>query len=166
MGGRESPAMTRSCYFACLPLPSKGWVAIYIAILLLVPSRVFGQPSVDTPEESGPAPEVVDLEEGLPAPFSGLLLTEARFLVYAGQQVRITELEGRLEIRERLLRETADELAEVRARIGEETEAAREAAEPGFWSRNSFWFGAVVGLVATGALVWGAVEVLRSDGGT
>ena len=125
-----------------------------ILLILLAPSAL-AQPApsdpipVVQPAESEDTSEVVGAIEGERIPFNGLLMTEARFLAYAGQQIRITELEGRLEIREKLLRETAADLAE-----------ARLEHEAGWFTRNAFWLGTIFGAAIAGFVVWGAVEVL------
>ncbi len=80
---------------------------------------------------------------------------ENRFLIYAGQQLQITELEGKLEVRERILRETADALAEAQANAG-------EAAEPGFWARYGWAVGFLGGVAAAGLAVYAAVAVLEA----
>lgn len=108
-------------------------------------------------------PPVTELMVGQPAPYDGLLMGEERFLVYMNQEIRVDELTLTLETRERLLLKTTEELADARTADQTALAEAADAAAPGWFTRNGFVIGFVVGAIATGCLVWGAVEVLRSD---
>jgi len=133
-----------------------------IAILLAWPyGDAYGDDPVPTAQlpvtadAAQPEPNVVPLEAGQPAPYDGLLVAEQRFLAYAHLQLANDELAGRLGVRDRLLHETADQLAKART-------SAQETAKPGFWERNDFVIGFLLGAVATGVLVYGAVNVLET----
>jgi len=136
----------------------------FLVALLALPGSAWSDdaPAGNTPsaapQEASVAdlgPPVVSLETGQPAPYAGLLMGEGRFLLYAGQQLRITELEGTLEVRETLLRETAESLAAAQTGIF-------EAAEPGFWARYGWVVGFAVGVAAAGLAVYAAVAVLET----
>jgi hypothetical protein len=56
-----------------------------------------------TAPSSAPAAVVVPLPAGVAAPFDGLLVPESIFIEYMRQEIRITELTMKLDLRDRLL---------------------------------------------------------------
>jgi hypothetical protein len=128
-------------------------------LLFSLPSSALGDPepapvAVATAEPA-PSLDLVEVGQDQPAPFAGILMTQEKALAYARLSLDVDEARGRLGVRERLLAEVTEQLAEAQG-------AAGEADDPGWWARNGFTVGFVVGAVATGVLVWGAVEVLKA----
>lgn len=137
-------------------------VSIAFGILLSLPMRVHGQPAVEEhPATDESQPDVAPLEVGQAAPFDGILVSEARAVAYARLQLHVEELMGRLVVRERLLTETAEALAEARAEIGE---AVTHRCEVSFWEQHDGTIGLIVGAAIAGLAVWAAVEVLDARG--
>lgn len=103
--------------------------------------------------------EVAAVEAGQPAPFAGVLLSDARFEVVAGLQLALDEANGKLRNRD----EALDEAARRQATLESELSEARSsgACEGGWWSRHGFTVGVVVGVAATvtaTVLLWNAVS--------
>lgn len=141
-------------------------VATVIGLCLSLPIHAYGQPTpAEHPAADESQPDVAPLDAGQTAPFDGILVSEARAVAYARLQIHVEELMGRLVVRERLLTETAEALAEARAAIGE---AQTHRCEESWWSSNKMTVGFLLGVVGSGLLVWAAVSVLDSavdDGG-
>lgn len=97
--------------------------------------------------------QVVAIEKDTPAPFAGLLLTEGAYQVALDARIRVVEQARQLAARD----EAVDRLQAELATIRDEPPPMCEDT----WWRNYGWaVGAAAGVVATGLLVWGAVEVL------
>lgn len=102
--------------------------------------------------------DVVPLELNAPAPFAGILMTEARALEYARLSLDNEELRGRIGVRDRLVAELTEKLAEARAAVPE----CAACEGPGFFEKNGFLFGFLVGVVGAGLLVYASVSVLET----
>ena len=120
--------------------------AVFLGVFLAA-----GLALADTPEEQ--TVPVVAIEQGDPAPFAGLLLTEAAYQVALDARIRVVEQDAMLSGRD-----------EAIARLQAELDAAANAPVPmckdTWWGNYGWAVGVVGGVVATGLLVWGAVEVL------
>jgi hypothetical protein len=150
----------------------RAWLEIVLAVLLCLLAPVaLAQPAPTPPVPAPVAPaatppegfpdggggepyDVADVDRGQPAPFSGILLSEGRFMAVANLRLENDELKGKLRWRDRRIGELEAELAE-----------AREEREPGWWERHDMTIGIVVGAALAGLAVWGAVEVLDSAAG-
>lgn len=95
------------------------------------------------------------LAEAEPAPFAGVLVTEAQLDRAITSAVAVEECRGSLQASETVRRSLTADLADAEGR------AARPEA-----SAHSEWpwvaLGFVVGAASAGLAVWGAVEVMRA----
>jgi len=98
-----------------------------------------------------PAPEVVALEEGVPAPFAGLLLTEAAFEVAARARLQVPVLTAQLASRDEIVADLTNKISVAGVGV---------PCEEGWWARYGWAVGGVGGLAVAGLLVWATVEVL------
>lgn len=125
---------------------------VFIAIVLMLFLAKFARGDELVPASmpaSAPAAtseEVIPLLEGAPAPFSGLLVPEKTFIGYMRQEIRITELTMKLDLRDRLLAE----------------KPVVTKTPPTFGVGWSFVVGMGVGVVVAGVIVYGAVAVLKA----
>lgn len=126
-----------------------GDVWFFIVFAMLVATLFFARLArADEPSSmptSAPVMEVVPLEAGAIAPYSGLLVPESTFVKYMRQRLLVDELTAKLDIRDRLLME----------------KPLIENTPPTFGVSWSFVVGVGVGVVVAGALVWAAVQVLK-----
>jgi len=126
--------------------------------------------AAETPAAAPEAPQTVPLLVGAQAPFDGILVGPERFQLYLNQTLDIESLTGRLEVRNRLLASTTEELATARTQtetlIAEAVAAVTSASEPGFLSKHAFTIGFFVGVVVAGALVYAAVQVVGPQDST
>ncbi len=97
-----------------------------------------------------PADVVLVKKEAL-APFTGLLVPEARFTELLSAELKVQELQGKLSIQEK----TAQALeAMYLGKLKQATSPVAWHEKPGF----NRWLGFGLGLVCAGLAVWGAVE--------
>jgi hypothetical protein len=127
--------------------------AFLVAVLLWIPSTVYGQ---DEQEEFR---LVVPLLEGSPAPFSGLLVSEADFRLAIERDAAAERWEREARVFERSL-ETERILYE--AFITEQRDRINELSERSWWDENgalfSFVLGAVLGVGVSALIVGLAVN--------
>lgn len=109
---------------------------------------------VATPSSSNADPTVLDvvvLMKGDPAPFSGILVPELRFKKYVRAELKVVDLEFRLQ--SQITFSTNMESMYLKR--------LEEATRPRPWyERPSFnrWLGWGLGVVTTGLIVWAGVE--------
>ncbi|MHA1573299.1 MAG: hypothetical protein ACTSX8_04840, partial [Alphaproteobacteria bacterium] len=104
-----------------------------------------------------PAPEsleITPLKKGGTAPFTGLLVVEARFIELLEAENKVRELEAKLAAHGR----TAGLIEQVYLRKLEQA-----TAPPPWYDGATFnrWLGFSLGIVATGLAVWGATEITQ-----
>lgn len=87
-------------------------------------------------------PPVAPIEAGAPAAFDGLLVPPGRMQLLLECDLRRVEAEGNVAARDKALKTLEEQLA---------TEKQRQISGSGSFG---FWSGLVLGVVATGALVW------------
>ena len=124
------------------------WVEILIAFLLAIAMFLFARAALADEAPPGTV-DVIALEEGNPAPFAGLLLSEPAFLRAANARIQVDELTARLGVRDKLVLELSSQLAIARA------EHAPESPSVLPWV-----LGFSAGVAVTLGLVYGAVRVL------
>ena len=101
------------------------------------------------------AEEVVPLMKGEAAPFSGLLTPEDRMAELLEAEVERDKLKGELKVEKRYS-EGLDLM--YRDKLLDATEP------PPFWDSPSFnwWLGFSIGVLATGLVIYGSVEVYKA----
>ena len=126
----------------------KWFVVAFVVIVLILFLAKFAQ-AEEAPASapsSAPSELVVPLSAGAVAPFAGLLVPESTFIGYMRQEIRITELTMKLELRDRLL--------------AEKPVVTKTAPTIGVgWS---FILGMGAGVVVAGVVIYGAVAVLKA----
>lgn len=120
--------------------------AVIIVTLVLAKFARAEEVSPTSGPSSAPVVEVVPLPAGVPAPFDGLLVPESIFIGYMKQEIRITELTMKLELRDRLLAE----------------KPAVTKTAPTFGVGWSFILGVGAGVLVSSLIVYGAVQILES----
>lgn len=93
--------------------------------------------------------------EDQPAPFSGVLVREARFAEYLQLQLRMEELEGRLEIQKNLVMEIEQIYSE---KLETATRPARWYESPG----TNQVFGFLLGVTVAVAVFFGGAELAKA----
>lgn len=129
----------------------------------LAPGIVFGQTTPSEPPgepvESQEAPEVggaiEPLLKGAPAPFTGLLVPEDRYIELMEAENRARELAIKLAVQE----QTAKAIEAIYLK------KLDEATNPIPWYDTptfNRWLGVLLGAAATGLAVWGGIEVTKA----
>lgn len=146
-----------------------AFTLVLVAVLMLLEPSALAQPApvIPTPPpasspEADDSGEMVGVEQGQPAPFAGILLTEAAFTRAAGLQLALDDASGKLHNRDVALGEAAARQATLENELSD----ARSSGSPpceggGWWGRNSFLVGTLVGVAATvtaTVLLWNAVD--------
>lgn len=110
---------------------------------LLIPSTAFAQ-----------EPEIVPVKEGAQAPFTGLLVPEGRYTELLEAEVE----RDRLKVELRLEKQYTGKLEPFL--LGK----VKDAATVEWYESPSFnrWFGFTLGVIVTGAAIWGGVEVIKA----
>ncbi len=114
-----------------------------------------------TNPETDDTGEVVAVEAGQPAPFAGILMTEVAFTRAAGLQLELDGATGRLHNRDAALVEAATRQATLENELAAARSSGAPSCEAGWWSRNSFLVGTLVGVTTTvtaTVLLWGAMD--------
>jgi hypothetical protein len=101
-----------------------------------------------TPGLAQDTPDMVPIMQGESAPFTGMLVMESRFIDYIKLQMRVDELEQRLEIQKRLTVNIENLYA---SRL-------QETAQQEWYQTPEFnrWLGFGIGVLVTGLAVYGA----------
>lgn len=107
-----------------------------------------GHARADVPELPPASPAVnpdpaLYLESGEPAPFDGILISEARALTFAQLRIEAEELRLRVQVRE----------AEI-------TRLTIPSEEPGWLARNEFFLGVFGGIALSALLAFGSVKLV------
>ena len=106
---------------------------------------------------NGPAlaQDVVPVKEGDPAPFSGLLVKEARFTKMLEAELSVEELSGKLKIQEGLT-------SKLELIYSTKLE---EAVKPLPWYQGpefNKWLGFFLGVAVTSLAIWGGSELVKA----
>ncbi len=137
-------------------------VAIALFFVVVAAPRGIGAQEAPSPAGDTPAPaetaqeapgalDVVPVKKGAPAPFLGMLLPKRRFIQLLEAENEVVELRAKLA---------------AAMRTGELVEKAlmlrlEQATAPLPWYDSATfnrWLGFVLGVVVTGAVVWGGLE--------
>jgi hypothetical protein len=128
-----------------------------VAIRILLAVAMATAPVLARASEDVPLQEVAGVEAGKPAPFTGLLLTEARFNAYVEQQKRAEGAEAKLATVEKQRDDLVKSDEACKARCPEDGTAD---------GKRKFWLGATVGAVVVTAVLsvvaYGVVEAAKA----
>ena len=98
------------------------------------------------------AEDVVPVKEGTAAPYTGLLVKEARFTKMLEAELEVENLSGRLKIQEKLT-------LNLETMYNKKLEEA--VSPPKFYETPTFnrWLGFFLGVAVTAAAIWGVSEL-------
>lgn len=139
--------------------------AVALAVVFTTAVPAFAQ-DADPPlaERAEPAPPLVKAEpdiipvlKGKKAPYTGLLVPEGRFSELLQAELELDSANRKLQVQIRF----TDSLESMY-----KTKLQEAAAEPAFYEAPSFnrWLGFTIGIVVTGLVVWGGVEIVKATG--
>lgn len=102
-------------------------------------------------------PDIVPVLKLKPAPFTGLLVPEGRFTKLLEAELKLDTTEQKLQAQIRF----TDSLENMYKKKLEEA-----AQGPEWYEEPSFnrWLGFTIGVVVTGLVVWGGVEIVKATG--
>lgn len=110
------------------------------------------------PALAADAPDTAPVMEGKPAPFSGILVREARFVKLLNDELKVPALEGRVLIEQRF----GASIEEIwKSRLV-------EAVKPEPWWRSPYFhlfIGIVVGGLLTAAAIFGGAKIVEAASG-
>ncbi len=140
--------MVKTNHIACVLCVTFG--------LLVVHGPVYGQAPPDTREPAENSTKLIKpiLKDQL-APFTGLLVPEARFVEMVEAELAVDDLKGKLKIQTNL----TTNLESIYVKRME------EMAKPPKWYQTGefqFWLGFTLGFVATVAATYGAVKIVEA----
>ena len=116
----------------------KALIIAYLVVVLSAPA--FAQDSVPV------TPDMIPIMTGEPAPFTGMLVVESRFINYVKLEIRVVELEGNLRIQKRLTT-NLENLYSERLKV---------AAKEEWYQTPEFnrWLGFAIGVLVVCVTVW------------
>lgn len=120
------------------------FISIVIAVCLL-----------EVPAYANPL-DVIPLEESNPAPFTGILVPEARFIQLLEAESELVLLRKEHEVQQRF----AASMEKMYKK------QLSNAVEPSAWYETPVanrWLGFVLGAVATSLAVWGGIEMVKAN---
>jgi len=142
-------------------------IAFAVATIMAVPALAQEAGSIPPPTaeraEVGPPPST-EAEPGITpvlkdrkAPYTGLLVPEGRFTELLEAELQLDTTKRKLEVQLRF----TDSLEDMYKKKLEEA-----AAPPEWYETPSFnrWLGFTIGIVVTGLVVWGGVEIVKATG--
>jgi hypothetical protein len=132
-------------------------IACSIVAFLFAHGHGYAQPPSDTVKPPKITEKLIKpVVKGQPAPFTGLLVPEARFVEMVNAEITVDELKGKLEIQVNL----THNLEEMYTRRME------EMASPPKWYQTgefNFWVGFTTGVVVSGMAIYGAVRIVEAS---
>lgn len=127
-------------------------MSLTLVFIILFPTWGLAE---DNPTPTPQGQNVVVVTEGQAAPFTGLLVKEARMTELVEAELSVADLRGKLEIERRFAKSIEDTLEK----------RLLEATKPTPWYEQpdtNRWIGFAIGVVVTGLVVWGGVEVMKA----
>lgn len=100
-------------------------------------------------------PEITPVKKGEQAPFTGLLVPEARYIELLEAEMERDNLKVKLRLEMKYITDLELFLT---------TKLKEAAKSPAWYETASFnrWFGFTLGIIVTGAAIWGGVEVVNA----
>lgn len=124
---------------------------LWFIALTLSASSAFAQISTSAGRD------IVPLLAGRAAPYSGLLVPEARYVEFVEAEINLEASEQRLAAQ---IRFTNSLESMYRGRLEDATKPLAWYKAPSF----NRWVGFGIGIIVTGVVVWGGVEIVKATG--
>jgi len=136
--------------------PVISMVVCLFFTLCVVCTPIHAQDAADAGEAQENTEKLVTpVLEGKPAPFTGLLVPEGKFNQLMESKLANDDLKGKLQIQTNLTQNLEDIYLK----------RLDEATKPPKWYQTgefNFWLGFALGVVATGAAIYGAVKIVEA----